>query len=92
MAQAKDGIILGSDLGSSDPIYGGERDIKAEYGYTKARVDGSNSFYIFTASQSSLILTSTLPPAPSSWIAQTRRNWDSLLDPRKAGIRMESPC
>ena len=46
MAQTTNGIILTNPQLGSQTIYGADRDIPEKYGYTQARVDGSDSFYI----------------------------------------------
>lgn len=42
----KNGIIFTGKLGSSDPIYDHERNIPTENQYTKAKVDGNDSYYV----------------------------------------------
>ena len=86
MAKASNGIILGSDLGSSDPIYSSERDIKAECGYNKARVDGSKSFYIVYSkpeffdthehSSTSSVIVDSSCEAPLGFTARSTQGWD----------------
>ena len=46
MAQTKNAIIFTGSLGSSDPIYGADRNISADYNYQRAKIDGTDSYYV----------------------------------------------
>lgn len=84
MAEIQNAVVLSSSL---PPIYGKDRDIIAnQMGYTKARVDGSDSFYIVyrkadfhddvdSGSSDSYIVNST-NDVNLGFIAKSTQGWD----------------
>ena len=87
-AQISNAIILSSQIGSSPPIYGYDRDIPAGDEFTKGKVDGSDSFYIVyskpdfnddstTTPQDSTIVNST-DNVDLGFTARSTQGWDKV--------------
>ena len=46
MSRVKSGLVLISDVGESQPLYGRDPDVHASLNYTKAKMDDTESFYV----------------------------------------------
>ena len=87
MAQAKNAVILSGSLGSSPPIYGSDRDIPEDNGFTKGKVDGTDSFYLVyskpdfhdnTGNSSTVKIVETTSDVNLGFTARYTQGWDRL--------------
>lgn len=83
----KNAIVLSSELGSLPPIYGLERDIPENHEITKARVDGSDSFYIVydkpdfhdeSDTNSSSYIVDTTENVKLEFTARSTQGWNKI--------------